>query len=518
MDCTLGIDVGTAGSKAVLLASDGHILGAADGSHPSIVAGNGRMEQDPLAWWDSVVLAVRSLLSAAPDVRVTCIGVSGQMDGPVLLDAAGEPIGTCHIWADTRATAECEEISALIGNERLIGLVGKPAVPAYTAPKLLWIRKHEPDRLRRVAKVVLPKDYIRSRLTGELATDPSDASNTMLFDIRMRGWSEEITSALGLSVRMLPDLLPSASWAGSLRRDAAGQLGLSENTPVVVGAGDSITAAIASGLVPSGPVLTVIGSAGNVSAVVDSPAIDPEGRVHTGCFATPESWIVTGVQQAAGLALQWLRTCLHSAMGAEEGYEDLVGKAQSVPAGAEGLIFLPHLMGERSPIYTPGSRGAFVGLSVNHTAAHLVRAVMEGVAYAQRGSIDALRELGLPVERLLAAGGGAQSRLWRSIQASVNRLPVSYRKPGDVVVDSSSLGAAMLAGLHLGFFPSLLDAALLVGGGEEESDVLDEGVAAVYEEGFRVYLEASRSLLPLSEMLSAFRHASCRQSDEAPSG
>jgi xylulokinase len=272
---------------------------------------------------------------------------------------------------------------------------------------------------------------------------------------------------------------------------------------VIAGAGDSITAAVANGLVPGGPILAVIGSAGNVSAAVDALAIDLQGRVHTGCYATDASWIVTGVQQAAGFSLQWLRTCLRSASGAEEEYEELVGSAASAPAGSEGLIFLPHLMGERSPIYMPHARGAFLGLSMNHSAAHLVRAVMEGVAYAQRGSIDVFRELGLPVERLLAAGGGARSRLWRSIQASVNRLPVAYRRPGDRAVDSSALGAAMLAGVHVGFYPSAGDAARLIGGGQEEAlDVPDDDDAAVYEEGFRIYHEVSRSISHLSQMLT----------------
>lgn len=495
MDCALGIDVGTAGSKAVLLGPHGQVLGTARTAHGFAVAGNGRMEQDPRSWWDSVVLAVRSVLLGTPNVRVSGVGVSGQMSGPVLLDRAGEPIGTCLIWADTRATDECTEITARIGRERIIALAGKPVVPAYAAPKLLWMRRHEPDRLRRAASLVLPKDYVRSRLTGRIATDPSDASNTLLFDITTRTWSEELAGAVDIPMRMLPDVIPSISGAGSLLRDPARALGLPSNTPVIAGAGDSITAAVANGLVPGGPVLTVIGSAGNVSAVAGSVTIDPQGRVHTGCGATDGSWIVTGVQQSAGLALEWLRRCLGEPPAGGVEYEDFVARAEAVAAGSDGLVFLPHLMGERSPTYRPHSRGAFVGLSISHHAGHLTRAVMEGVAYAQRESIDTLRDLGLPVNRLLLAGGGAGSPLWRSIQASVNRLPVAHRTSSQHAPDSSALGAAILAGVHIGFFSSFAAGADLVSG-SEELDAPVEADAAAYQKGFRIYLELSRMLSP----------------------
>lgn len=505
MECTIGIDVGTGGSKAVLLAPDGRTLATAAVAHQSIVTQDGWAEQDPLAWWDGVVRCLRSLKSDQPEAHVACVGMSGQMDGPVLLDPGGDPLGTCHIWADSRATSECEEISSLLGNDRIIALTGKPPAPAYTAPKLLWIRKHEPDRYRLTNKVILPKDYVRMKLTGSIATDPSDASNTLLFDITSRTWSEEISATLGFPPQLLPEVIPSISYAGGIHRGAARRLGLEADTPVVTGAGDSIAAATASGLVPGGAALTVIGSAGNVSVALGSPVVDPKGRVHTGCYATDESWIATGVQQAAGLALQWLRDCLRSASGLDLQFSDLVQKAGGVAAGSGGLIFLPHLTGERSPRYRPHSRGVLFGLSMEHSPAHLARAVMEGVVYAQRESIDALNELGVPVGSLQAAGGGARSRLWRSIQASVNRLPVAYVTAREESVDSSALGAAMMAGVHVGFYPTLEEGARLFAAGEEEVEQPNESDAALYEEGFRLYRELSRSLSPAFEALSRLR-------------
>ncbi len=505
MECTIGIDVGTGGSKAVLLAPDGRTLATAAVAHQSIVTQDGWAEQDPRTWWDGVVRCLRSLKSDQPEAHVACVGISGQMDGPVLLDAAGDPLGTCHIWADSRATGECEEISSLLGNDRIIALTGKPPAPAYTAPKLLWIRQHEPDRYRLTTKVILPKDYVRMKLTGSIATDPSDASNTLLFDITSRTWSEEISTALGFRPQLLPDVIPSASYAGAVRRLAASRLGLQADTPVVTGAGDSIAAATASGLVPGGAAVTVIGSAGNVSVALDSPAIDPKGRVHTGCYSTDESWIVTGVQQAAGLALQWLRDCLRSVSGLDLQFDDLVRKAEGVAAGSDGLIFLPHLAGERCPRYNPHSRGVFFGLSMEHSAPHLVRAVMEGVAYAQRESIDALIELGVPIGWLHATGGGARSRLWRCIQASVNRLPVTYVTARDQSVDSSALGAAMMAGVHVGFYPTLEDGALRFAAGEEEIEQPNEADAMLYADGFGLYRQLSRSLTPAFEALSSLK-------------
>jgi xylulokinase len=504
METMIGLDVGTGGSKAVLLDSDGDVLASSVEAHPSIVPRDGWVEQEPSEWLRSATGCLRGLREACPDVTVDAIALSGQMSGPVLLDASGNVVGNCPIWADLRAVDEAREVADRVGHERLIALAGKPAVPAYTAPKLLWLRKHEPERFARVAKVLLPKDYVRWYLASHLATDPTDASNTLLFDIREQAWSEEIVSALELPLSLLPDVVPTASQAGGLAKEPARTTGLPTGTPVVTGAGDSITAAIAHGVGSDDAVLCVLGSAGNVSAAFDAPVIDPLARIHTGCYATADSWIATGVQQAAGLALQWLRDCLRTTGRPDLGYDELIQHAEQVPAGAGGLIFLPHMAGERSPRYDPDTRGVFFGLSLQHTVGHLVRAVMEGVAFAQRQSIDVFLELGTPVSRLICAGGGAQSNLWRHIQASVNQMPVGHVTVGDQPVDSSAAGAAVIAGVWAGAFPSWEHGAGLIA--REDMPVLpDDADAALYEAAFGVYLELSRSLSTPVRSLAEFK-------------
>ncbi|MGH2985169.1 MAG: xylulokinase [Solirubrobacterales bacterium] len=500
----IGLDVGTGGSKAVLLDDEGGVLASSLEAHPSITPRDGWIEQEPSAWLRSATGCLRGVREACPDVTVVAIGLSGQMNGPVLLDRSGNAAGNCPIWADLRAVDEAREVSGRVGHQRLVALAGKPAVPAYTAPKLLWLRKHEPDRFRGAAKLLLPKDYVRWHLTGHLATDPTDASNTLLYDIREQAWSEEITSALGLPMSLLPDVVPTASQAGGLAKDPAQATGLPAGTPVVTGAGDSITAAVAHGLGTDDAVLCVLGSAGNVSAAFDAPVIDPDARVHTGCYATDDSWIATGVQQAAGLALQWLRDCLRTTGRTDLGYDELVEHAEGVPAGAGGLIFLPHMAGERSPRYDPETRGVFFGLSLQHTVGHLVRAVMEGVAFAQRQSIDAFVELGIPISRLICAGGGAQSDLWRRIEASVNRLPVGHVTVGDRPVDSSAAGAAVIAGVGTGAFPSWEHGAGFTAR-EDEPVLPQDADAVVYEAAFGVYLELSRSLSTPVHALAEFK-------------
>jgi xylulokinase len=495
MDFVIGLDLGTAGSRAVAVGADGRILAVASAAHRSLLTGDGRVEQDPADWWESAAGCLREVTRQAGAAPLA-VGLSGQMDGPVLLGGDGEVLGTCHIWADSRAAAECGQVTDLIGAGQLIAVAGKPAVPAYTAPKLLWIKAHESRRFAAARRVLLPKDYLRWRLTGTQATDPSDASNTLLFDVTRRRWSAQLTGALGLPAAILPDVAEPAEVTGRVTARAAAATGLAAGVPVVGGAGDSITAAIANALVPGGPVLTVLGSAGNVSAVFAEPLIDPAGRIHTGCHATPGTWIATGVQQAAGLALQWLRGLLApGGDGAEVSYARLAALAAAAEPGSDGLTFLPYLAGTRSPEYDPGARGAFTGLSLGHTAGHLVRAVMEGVAFTQRESAEVLAGLGVPVRSVVTAGGGARSAVWRGIQAGVLGVPVSYYPaPGG---DSSALGAAILAGVGSGLFDSLAGGAALVRAGDP--DVIDPDPAEVtsYRAAFARYREVARAVAPL---------------------
>jgi len=531
VDVVIGLDVGTSGSRAVALDPDGTIRAVAAADHPSQLTGPGRVEQDPADWWASAASCLRAI-TAVTGPAPAAVGLSGQMDGPVLIGAGGRVLGRCHIWADSRGTAEAQRITDLAGPAELIAVTGKPAVPAYTAAKLLWIQAHEPDRLAATERVLLPKDYLRWRLTGTPATDPSDAANTLLFDVVRRCWAPELAAQLGIPARLLPDLAESSDVAGRVTAAAAAATGLAPGVPVVTGAGDSITAAVASGLVPSGPGLTVLGSSGNVSAVFARPLIDPAGRVHTGCHATPGTWIATGVQQAAGLALGWVRDLLPG--GAGTSYQDLTALAAQAPPGSHGLTFLPHLAGTRSPHYDPLARGAFAGLSISHTAADLVRSVMEGVVFGQHDSVAVFAELGLPLPALISAGGGARSPLWRTIQANVHAVPVTHHtpaaagapepagapeaagvpepagvaKPAGVPApvahdsappaDDSALGAAIIAATATRMFASLEAAAHQVrtaAGGAATPLAPDPATAAAYQAAYARYRQVARQLV-----------------------
>jgi xylulokinase len=499
VDAVIGLDVGTSGSRAVAVGADGTVLAVSDAAHPSQLTGPGRIEQDPADWWASVVTCLREITRVTGPVP-QAVGLSGQMDGPVLIGAAGRVLGRCHIWADSRATAEAQQITARAGAEQLIAVTGKPAVPAYTAPKLLWIKVHEPDRFAAVERILLPKDYLRWRLTGVVATDPSDASNTLLFDVTRRRWSAELAAELGIPADLLPAVAESADVTGGVTAAAAATTGLAAGVPVVAGAGDSITAAVASGLVPGGPVLTVLGSSGNVSAVFGRPLIDRAGRVHTGCHATPATWIGTGVQQVAGLALQWVRDLLPGGRGTS--YDELTALAARAGPGSGGLTFLPYLAGTRSPEYNPAARGAFAGLSIGHTAGHLVRAVMEGVVFTQRDSVLVFAELGIPVPALVTVGGGARSAVWRAIQAGVHGVPVANHAPahhleGGEAADGSALGAAIIAGTAAGMFGSLADGADQVraaAGAEAVSQTPDPADVSAYQNAYARYRRVARQL------------------------
>jgi xylulokinase len=508
VDFVIGLDLGTAGSRAVAVGPGGRVLCVASAPHRSLLTGAGRVEQDPADWWASAAGCLRTVTAQVGRAPLA-VAVSGQMDGPVLIGGDGQVLGTCHIWADSRCTAECGRITERLGAGRLISVAGKPAVPAYTAPKLLWIKTHEGARLAATRRIVLPKDYLRWRLTGVLATDPSDASNTLLFDVVRRHWSSEIIAELDLPAGILPDVAESGEVTGWITAAAAAATGLGEGVPVVAGAGDSITAAVANALVPGGPVLTVLGSAGNVSAVFAAPQIDPAGRVHTGCHATAGTWIATGVQQAAGLALQWLRGLFApagsgpdhpAAAGAEVSYEELSALAGAVQPGSGGLTFLPYLAGLRSPAYDPAARGAFTGLSVGHTAGHLVRAVMEGVSFAQRESVEVLADLGVTVRSVVTAGGGARSPVWRAIQAGVLGVPVAYYSgpgPAGRQPDSSALGAAIIAGVTAGMFASLADGASQVRPGPADVIAPDPALVLPYQAAFDRYRHVAGQLISL---------------------
>jgi xylulokinase len=377
------------------------------------------------------------------------------MHGAVMLDEQGSVVRPALIWCDVRTEKQCRDLTAKIGRERLIQLTCNPALANFTLTKLLWVCENEPENWKRVRSVMLPKDYVRFRLTGELATDMADASGTLLLDVAHRRWSREMLQAAEIDERLLPSLHESPDVCGKISGDGAAATGLRVGTPVVAGAGDQAAGATGMGIVAAGTVSATIGTSGVVFAATDRPALDPRGRVHTFCHAIPGRWHVMGVTQAAGLSLRWFRdTFATNSSGARESYDQLTAEAAKIPAGSDGLLWTPYLMGERTPHLDSNARGALVGLTASHTRAHVVRAILEGVAFSLRDTFTLFREMNVPVTSIRLGGGGARSPLWRQIQADVFGHAVEIVE----AEEGAAYGAAILAGVGAGMWPSV-DAA-----------------------------------------------------------
>ena len=447
----LGIDVGTGGSRAVLIDEKGVLLASATVEHTVFASPHiGWAEQDPRDWWRASSAAIRKVLGSVMPDEIGAVSFSGQMHGSVFLDAADEVIRPALLWCDQRTSEQCREITEKIGAERLIELVCNPAVTGFTLPKLLWVRKNEPENWAKVKTVLLPKDYVRLCLSGDKASDVADSSGTLLFDVQNRRWSDEMLAALDVDRSLLPEVFESIEVTGRVSKTGADTTGLLEGTPVIAGAGDNAAGAIGMGIVKPGTVSATIGTSGVVFIVTDKPKLDLKGRAHTLCHAIPGRWHMTGVTLGAGLSLKWFRDTL----GGGASFKDLDAEAANVPAGSEGAIWLPYLMGERTPHLDPQARAAFVGLTASHTRGHSARAVMEGVAFSLRDSFEIFRELGAPMESVRLGGGGAQSKLWRQIQADVYGQPVETIEADE----GAAFGAAILAGVGVGAWNSVDEA------------------------------------------------------------
>jgi xylulokinase len=453
----LGLDVGTSGVKAILVSPTGDVVAAAAAPLTLATPRPGWAEQDPDAWWMATVQAIREVLARRPGVPLAAIGISGQMHSSVFLDAAGGVIRPALLWCDGRTTAECLEITQRVGGEeRLREWACNPALEGLTLPKVLWLRNHEPAAFARLAKVLLAKDYIRLRLTGALATEPSDASGTLMYDTARRRWSREIMDAVGLPMSLLPDLGESAAVLGRVTTESAAATGLRAGTPVVGGGADNACGAAGVGVVTPGEAVSSWGTSGTVLAPMAEPCVDPALRAHTFCHVLPAMWYLMGVVLSAGGAFAWYRDQLARDLASlGDAGERLNDEAATVAPGAEGVTFLPYLQGERTPHRDASLRGAFLGLSLAHTRAHLSRAVVEGVCFALRDSLSILQELGLAPNQLLLTGGGARSPFVRRLQAEVFGLAVSTvnREEGP------AYGAALLAAVGAGLFPDLATAA-----------------------------------------------------------
>ena len=451
----LGIDVGTGGTRALIVDEAGHVISSATEEHEPFASPRiGWAEQNPEDWWRACGLAVRNALHKAglDGSRIGCVGFSGQMHGAVMLDARDAVVRPALIWCDVRTEKQCRELTGKIGAERLIRLTCNPALPNFTLPKFLWVRENEPENWGRVRSVMLPKDYVRFRMTGKRTIDVADASGTLLLDVANRCWSREVMEETGIEERMLPRLYESQEICGKVTVAGASATGLKAGTPVVAGAGDQAAGATGMGIVAPGAVSATIGTSGVVFAATDRPALDSKGRLHTFCHAVPGRWHVMGVTQAAGLSLRWFRDRFGA--GTEDGrdpYERLTEEAANIPAGSDGLLWAPYLMGERTPHLDPNARGALIGLTASHTRGHVIRAILEGVAFSLKDSFMLFAEMGVPVNRIRLGGGGARSPLWRQIQADV------YGREVEIVEaeEGAAYGAAILAGVGAGKWASV---------------------------------------------------------------
>ena len=448
----MGIDVGTGGTRALVIDPGGRVVASATEEHaPFASPQTGWAEQDPRDWWRAASVAIREAIAQARvgAEQIACVGLSGQMHGSVLLDDRGEVLRPALLWCDQRTDEQCRTLTAQIGSDRLIELTSNPALTGFTLPKLLWTQQHEPEIWRRVRTVLLPKDYVRFRLTGDRAVDVADASGTLMFNVAERKWSGEMLAAAGVSESQLPRVFESPDVTGVVSGAGAEATGLKTGTKVVAGAGDQAAGATGVGIVRPGAVSATIGTSGVVFAATDRPARDRGGRVHTFCHAMPGAWHVMGVTLAAGLSLRWLRDVFQAA-----DYETLVQEAAAVPPGADGVLWAPYLMGERTPHLDPHARAALVGLAANHTRGYVVRAVLEGVAFSLRDTFSIFDEMRVPVHSVRLGGGGARSALWRQIQADIYGYGVETVE----AEEGAAYGAALLAGVGARVWPSVPDA------------------------------------------------------------
>ena len=490
MACVLGIDVSTTATKAVLVDEAGRIVGIGSSSYDYDVPRPLWSEQDPGAWWTGTQAAIRSVLATtgvAGD-EIAAVGLAGQMHGAVLLDASDRPLRPAILWNDQRTSAECDEIRHRVGARRLIEVAGNDALTGFTAPKLLWVRNHEPDLWRRVAHVLLPKDYVRLQLTGDHTVDRADGAGTLLFDLGARDWSPEILAALELDPTWLPATAEGPEVTGSISATAAAATGLRAGTPVVAGGGDQAANAVGVGAIDPGVVALSLGTSGVIFAATDRPLVEPEGRVHAFCHAVPERWHLMSVMLSAAGSLRWFRDAIAPGLP----FADLDALAAEVPAGSDGLWFLPYLSGERSPHPDPLARGAFVGLSVTHDRRHLARAVLEGVAYGLRDGLDLMVGAGMPApSQIRASGGGVASPLWRQILADVLDTEIATVSTSE----GAAYGAGLLAAVGAGWYPSVVAAAdALVSTSVAAAPGPD---AASYAEGHRLYRDLYPALAPL---------------------
>lgn len=476
----LGIDISTTGAKALLVDEMGELLGSVTSPLTLFTPRPLWSEQDPREWWAGIVQSIQRLFAQSnqPAEAVAAIGLTGQMHGLVLLDRAGEVLRPAILWNDQRTAAQCDEIRARIGRKKLIQITGNDALPGFTAPKILWVQQEEPEIYLRAQHILLPKDYVRFKLTGDFAMDRADGSGTILFDLKKRTWSAEILATLEIPPEWLPQTFEGPEITGTVSQEAASQTGLVAGTPVVAGAGDQAAQAVGVGAVRPGIIALTLGTSGVVFATTSQALIEPEGRLHAFCHALPDRWHFMGVMLSAAGSLQWYRDTL----APNESFDVLIDEAAQVTPGSEGLLFLPYLTGERTPYPDPLARGAWVGVTVRHRRGHLTRAVLEGVAFGLKDSFTLIQQAGLEaLEQVRISGGGSRSQLWQQIIADV--LDVELVTVN--TTEGAAYGAALLAGVGAGLFPDVEQACQKIV--QITGSTQPTGNSGIYQQFYRRY-------------------------------
>jgi xylulokinase len=491
----IGADVGTTGTRAIAVDDHGDVVASASSEYPLFTPRPNWTEQDPADWWRATREVLGSVSRSCDDAgeAVVGLGLTGQMHGSVFLDPSDQVIRPALLWNDQRTGQQCDEITAKVGAERLVEITGNPALTGFQAPKVLWIRDEEPANFARIASVLLPKDYVRLRLTGERATDASDAAGTLFLDLRARAWSSEVLDALEVPAAWLPPVLEGPERSGVIRNDVAADLGLPAGIPVAAGGGDNAAAAIGTAVTEEGLMSSSIGTSGVLFAHAEDVAIDPSGRIHAFAHSVPGAYCLLAVTLSAGGSLRWWRE------QTGVGYDELVAEATAVPAGSEGLVFLPYLTGERTPHLDPLARGAFFGLTARHRRGHMTRALMEGVLFSLRDGIEVMRDLGVHPTEIRAIGGGATSPLWLQLQADVFGAPIHRMS----IEEGAAYGAALLGHVAAGTFSSVDEATSVVRTRPELTEP-DPNAAAVYEDTYAVYRSLYATLRDDMHRLAGF--------------
>jgi xylulokinase len=489
----IGLDIGTGAAKGLLLNLEGAVVASASSEYPLYTPRPGWSEQRPEDWWEAAVRVLRELAQKVDGDRIVGVGLTGQMHGSVFLDERNRSIRPALLWNDARTADECMELENRVGRALLQKITGNPALAGFQAPKILWLRNHEPAQFAKVRRILLPKDYIRYGLTGGFATDASDAAGTLLLDLERRDWSQEVLDAIGIPRTWLPEVCEGPDVTGRLHEAASRQTGIPEGTPVVAGAGDNAASAIGAGVVSTGTGLLSLGTSGVIFVHSEKATPDPAGAIHAFCHAVPAKYHLMGVVLSAGGSLRWYRDTLASeelASAEKSGrdpYDLLTEAADEIPAGAHGLFFLPYLAGERTPHMDPSARAAWIGLSLAHGRPHLVRAVLEGVAFALKDSLVRMQALGVSPSELRAVGGGIQSRVWRQILAATLDVPLRRLE----VEEGAPFGAALLAGVGSGLFGSVEEAVQVAVHPLRECEIPDASLAeryqGLYEQFARLY-------------------------------